>query len=76
MADEKKEEKVTLEDLQKQIKDVTGELTSLKEENAKLKEDNVQKELEIAKLSLGGVERKVVTKEEKEDEEVSFDFDF
>lgn len=71
--DEKKE--VTLEDLQKQIADVTKEVTSLKEENTSLKEQITQKDLQITKLTLGGVEKKVV-KETREDEEVSFDFDF
>ena len=71
---EEKKTEVTLEDLQKQIKDVTEQVTTLKEENSKLKEENSQKDLEIAKLTLGGVQK--VTKEEKENEEVSFDFDF
>ena len=74
MADEKKKEKeVTMEDLQKQVDEITKNVTTLTEENKSLKEQLTQKDLEIAKLSLGGVEKKV-TKEEKED--VIFDFDF
>lgn len=75
MADKEKKEELTLEDLQKQIGEVNAQITTLQEENAKLKEDITQKDLQIAKLSLGGVDKKV-TKEEKEDEPVSFDFDF
>jgi len=74
MADKEKKE-VTMEDLQKQIADITKQVTSLTDENKQLKEQVTQKDLEIAKLSLGGVERKV-TNEVKQDEEVSFDFDF
>lgn len=72
MADEKK---VTIEELQKQIDDVNSQIKNLTEENNSLKEQVTQKDLEIAKLTLGGV-TKVVTKEVKEDEVVSFDFDF
>ena len=68
-------EELTLEDLQKQIKDVNSQITTLTEENTNLKEQLKQKDLEIAKLSLGGIS-KIVTKEVKEDEEVTFDFDF
>lgn len=68
-------EELTLEDLQKQIKDVSSQISSLQEENTSLKEQIKQKDLEITKLSLGAVS-KSVTKEVKEDEEVSFDFDF
>lgn len=77
MADkeEKKQEQVSIEDLQKQISSINEEVKSLKEENTKLKEDNAQKDLEITKLTLGGT-TKVVTKEVKEDEEIEFDFDF
>lgn len=71
---EDKPKEVTLEDLQKQIKDVTEQVTTLQDENKKLKEENSQKDLEIAKLTLGGVQK--VTKEVKEDEDVTFDFDF
>lgn len=75
---EKTEEKkeVTIEDLQKQILEITGEVKSLKEENTKLKEDNAQKDLEITKLTLGATNKKVVTKEVEENEEIEFDFDF
>ena len=72
MADEKK---VTIEELQKQIDDVTSQIKNLTEENNSLKEQVTQKDLEIAKLTLGGV-NKVITKEVKEDEDVTFDFDF
>ena len=72
MADEKK---VTIEDLQKQIDEVNTQIKTLTEENNSLKEQVSQKDLEIAKLTLGGV-NKVVTKEVKEDEDVTFDFDF
>ena len=74
MADKEKKE-VTLEELQKQIEDVTKQVTTLTEENKSLKEQVTQKDLEIAKLSLGGISK--VTKEVKvEDEDVTFDFDF
>lgn len=73
MAEEKKKE-LTLEDLQKQIGEVNKQVTSLTEENKSLKEQLSQKDLEITKLTLGGVTK--VTKEVKEDEDVTFDFDF
>lgn len=72
---EKEEKKVTLEDLQKQIGEITQQVTTLTEENKSLKETITQKDLQIAKLSLGSREKQV-TKVETEDEEVSFDFDF
>lgn len=75
MADKEKKEEVTMEDLQKQIQDLTKSVQTLQQENKDLKESNTQKDLEIAKLSLGGIERKSVTKE-VEDEDVTFDFDF
>lgn len=72
---EKEKQEVTLEDLQKQIADITKQVSSLTEENKSLKEQVTQKDLEITKLTLGGV-TKQVTKEITEDEEVTFDFDF
>lgn len=73
---EKEEKKVpTLEELQKQVGEITQQVTTLTEENKTLKEQITQKDLKIAQLSLGAKE-KVVTKEVKEDEDVSFDFDF
>ena len=75
MADKEKKEELTLEQLQDQLKEVNKQIKTLTDENKTLKESNAQKDLEIAKLSLGGSERKI-TKEEKEDEDVSFDFDF
>lgn len=74
MAEEKKKE-VTLEDLQKQVAEVTKQVTALTEENKSLKEQVTQKDLEITKLTLGGVKKEDVTKE-VEDEDVTFDFDF
>ena len=74
MAKEEKQE-VTKEDLQKQISEITGQVTSLTEENKSLKDQLAQKDLQISKLTLGAVEKKV-TKVETEDEDVSFDFDF
>lgn len=73
MADKEKKE-VTMEDLQKQVDEITKSVTELTEENKSLKEQLTQKDLEIAKLSLGGVDKKVVTEEVKED--VEFDFTF
>ena len=74
MAEEKKKE-VTLEDLQKQVAEVTKQVTALTEENKSLKEQVTQKDLEITKLTLGGVKKQQVINEvEKED--VTFDFDF
>lgn len=75
MADKEKKEPLTLEELQKQVADVTKQVTTLTEENNTLKEQLTQKELEIQKLTLGGVQKQV-TKETKEDEEIQFDFDF
>ena len=72
--EEKKE--LTLEDLQKQVQEITKQVTTLTEENKNLKEEITQKDLQISKLTLGGVEKKVTKEVEKEDEEVSFDFDF
>lgn len=74
MADKEKKE-VTNDDLQKEVEEIKKQVTSLTDENKQLKEQITQKDLEIAKLSLGGVERKI-TNEVKQDEEVSFDFDF
>ena len=71
MTDEKKKE-VTLEDLQNQIAEVTKQVSSLTEENKSLKEQVAQKDLQITKLTLGGVTTQVT----KEVEDVSFDFDF
>lgn len=71
-----KEEKVTLEDLQKQVEEITQQVKTLTEENTNLKEQVAQKDLEITKLSLGGVKKQEVTKEQKEDEDVEFDFEF
>lgn len=78
MADKENEKKqeATLEDLQKQIGDINKQVTSLTDENKNLKEQLAQKELEITKLSLGGVEKQVTKVKEKEDEDVNFDFDF
>ena len=73
MADKEKKE-VTMEDLQKQVDEITKNVTELTEENKSLKEQLTQKDLEIAKLSLGGVVKKDVTEEVKED--VEFDFTF
>lgn len=67
--------KVTIEDLQKQIGEVNETIKTLQDENKSLKEQIAQKDLELTKLSIGSDTRKV-TKEEKEDEETSFDFDF
>ena len=73
MEDKKKE--VTLEDLQSQINDLKKQATSLTEENKSLKEQVTQKDLEITKLTLGGVTKKV-TNVVREDEEIEFDFDY
>lgn len=74
--DEKEEKKVpTLEELQKQVGEITKQVTTLTEENKSLKEQITQKDLEIAKLSVGSIQPKKVTKE-VEDEDVDFDFDF
>ena len=73
MEDKKKE--VTLEDLQKQVAEVTKQVTALTEENKSLKEQVTQKDLEITKLTLGGV-TKQVTNVVREDEEIEFDFDY
>ena len=73
MADKEKKE-VTLEDLQKEVTEVTKQVSSLTEENKSLKDQLTQKDLEITRLTLGGV-KKQVTKE-VEDEDVTFDFDF
>lgn len=70
---EKKE--VTIEDLQKQIGEINTMVKTLQDENKSLKEQVAQKDLELTKLSIGS-DTKKVTKEEKEDEETSFDFDF
>lgn len=70
-----KEKELTIEDLQKQVEEITKQVTTLTEENKNLKEQVTQKDLQITKLSLGGVEKKF-TKEVKEDEDVTFDFDF
>ena len=73
---EKEEKKVpTLEELQKQVGEITKQVTTLTEENKSLKEQITQKDLEIAKLSVGSIQPKKVTKE-VEDEDVDFDFDF
>ena len=69
------EKKVTIEDLQKQIGEVNETIKNLQDENKSLKEQIAQKDLELTKLSIGS-DIKKVTKEEKEDEEMSFDFDF
>ena len=78
MADKEKQEKqeLSLDDIKKQLDDVKSEIKSVKDENTQLKEQITQKDLEIAKLSLGGVEKKVVKENKVEDEEVEFDFDF
>ena len=76
MADKEKKEEITLEDLQKQIGEVTTKVKSLEDENTQLKETIKQKDLEIAKYTLGAVQQKSGTKEVKEDEDVEFDFDF
>ena len=74
MGKEEKQE-LTLEDLKKQVEDVKTQITTLQEENTSLKEKLQQKELEITKLSLGGITKQnQVTKEVEED--VTFDFDF
>lgn len=73
---EKEKQEVTLEDLQKQIGEINKQVTSLTDENKNLKEQLAQKELEITKLSLGGVQKQVTKVEEKENEDVNFDFDF
>ena len=74
--DEKEEKKVpTLEELQKQVGEITKQVTTLTEENKSLKEQITQKDLEIAKLSVGSLQQQKVTKE-VEDEDVDFDFDF
>lgn len=75
MAKEEKKE-LTLEDLQKQVEDITKQVTSLTEENTQLKEKLTQKDLEITKLSLGGVKKEVTKEQPKEEEEVTFDFEF
>lgn len=75
MADKEKKDEVTLEDLQKQVAEITKQVTALTEENKSLKDQVTQKDLEITKLTLGGVKKEVVTKE-VEDEDVTFDFDF
>lgn len=75
MAEKEKKEEVTLEDLQKQIGEITKQVTTLTEENKTLKEQITQKDLEIAKLSVGSIQSQKVTKE-VEDEDVDFDFDF
>ena len=74
---DKKDEKnvPTLEELQKQVGDITKQVTTLTEENKSLKEQLTQKDLEIDKLSVGAIKPQKVTKVE-EDEDVSFDFDF
>ena len=73
---EKEEKKVpTLEELQKQVGEITKQVTTLTEENKSLKEQITQKDLEIAKLSVGAIQPQKVTKE-VEDEDVDFDFDF
>ena len=72
---EKEKKEVTIEDLQKQIGEITQQVTSLTEENKSLKDTITQKDLQIAKLSLGGREKQV-TKVEQEDEDINFDFDF
>ena len=73
---EKEEKKVpTLEELQKQVGEITKQVTTLTEENKSLKEQITQKDLEIAKLSVGSLQPQKVTKE-VQDEEVNFDFDF
>ena len=72
---EKEKQEVTLEDLQKQVAEVTKQVSSLTEENKSLKEQITQKDFEITKLTLGGVKKKEVTKE-VEDEDVTCDFDF
>ena len=74
MADKEKKE-ITLEELQKQVEEVTKTNKSQETEIAQLKETIKQKDLEIAKISLGAVQPKKVTKE-VEDESVTFDFDF
>lgn len=66
---------VTIEDLQKQIGEINTMVKTLQDENKSLKEQVAQKDLELTKLSIGS-DTKKVTKEEKEDEETSFDFDF
>lgn len=73
MADKEKKE-VTLEDLQNQIDELKKQATSLTEENKSLKEQVTQKDLEITKLTLGGVKKEVTKEVEVED--VNFDFDF
>ena len=73
---EKEEKKVpTLEELQKQVGEITKQVSTLTEENKSLKEQLTQKDLEIAKLSVGSIQSQKVTKE-VEDEDVNFDFDF
>ena len=73
--DKNEKKEVTLEDLQKQLEEVTSQISTLTEENTQLKEKVKQKDLEITKLSLGAVTKG--TKEVKEEpEEVEFDFDF
>lgn len=73
--EKEKEKEVTLEELQQQVKDVVAQNNTLKEENAKLKEDLEQEKLKATKMALGGV-TKQDNKVEKEDEEISFDFDY
>ena len=74
MVDKEKKEEVTLEDLQKQVAEVTKQITTLTEENKSLKDQITQKDLEITKLTLGGVKKEVTKEVEVED--VNFDFDF
>ena len=76
MADKEEKKVPTLEELQKQVGEITKQVTTLTEENKSLKEQITQKDLEIAKLSVGSIQSQKVTKEVKEDEDVDFDFDF
>ena len=77
MADkEEKKPQPTIEDLQKQIDELGKQVVSVTEENKTLKEQNAQKDLEIQKLSLGGVVKQNVVTKEVEDEDTNFDFDF
>ena len=76
MAEKEEKKTPTLEELQKQIADITKQVGELSEENKSLKEQVTQKDLEITKLTLGGVKKEVTKVEEKQDEDVEFDFDF
>lgn len=75
MADKEKKEEVTLESIQQEVDKLKKEAQSLRDENKSLKDQVTQKDLEITKLTLGGVKKQDVTKV-VEDEDVNFDFDF